>query len=131
MEILLEEGQELEEEEVIREYLNASTLQPLLLIVSPQDALVLKWAGESGAAMHIVLRSHDDAGVRLPDTEAVTMQYMMDRFNIAMPPGLNYGIEDSRLVIELERTFLKLPDDLWNPWSTQPIQTTESGAPPR
>ncbi len=126
VEILLEEGQRLSEEEVLREYLNASTSQPLLLIVSPQDALVLKWAGENGGAIHVVLRSYEDAGVRLPDTEAVTLQYMVDRFNIALPPGLAYGVEPA--AAELNRSFLRLPEILWNPWSAQ---TSETGSPPR
>lgn len=126
VEILLEEGQELTEEEVLREYLNVATSQPLLLIVTPQDALVLKWAGEQGAALHVVLRSFEDAGVPLPDTEAVTMQYMVDRFNIALPPALAYGTEPA--VQLLERGFLELPETLWNPWSAQPVQTE---TPPR
>ncbi|NIN94190.1 MAG: hypothetical protein GTN93_23590, partial [Anaerolineae bacterium] len=54
VEILLEPGEELTDDEVLREYLNTSLVQPLLLTVSPQDALVLKWAGEAGAAMHVV-----------------------------------------------------------------------------
>lgn len=116
--------EELTEEEVLRKYLNATTRQPLLLIVSPQDALVLKWADEAGAAIHIVLRSYADIGVRLPDTEAVTLQYMVDRFNIALPPGLPYGIEPA--VRELERSLLKLEEKLW---PTQ--QQTGTGAPPR
>ena len=126
VEILLQEGEKLTEDEVLREYLNASSTQPLVLVVSPQDALVLKWAGEAGAAFHVVLRSFADAGVRLPDTEAVTLQYMVDRFNIALPPGLAYGYEPA--VSELERSFLRLPEDLWNPWSAQ---TQETGTPPR
>jgi Flp pilus assembly protein CpaB len=126
VEILLPEGLELTEDEILREYLNASTRQPLLLVVSPQDALVLKWADEAGAALHVVLRSHEDAGVSLPDTEAVTLQYMVDRFNMAMPPGLEFGVEPA--ATDLARSFLRLPEQLWNPWSTQPTQTT---TPPR
>jgi Flp pilus assembly protein CpaB len=102
-------------------------IEPLLLTVSPQDALVLKWAGEMGGAMHIVLRSHEDAGVRLPDTEPVTMQYMVDRFNIGLPPGLAYGIEPA--VRELERSFLRLPEiplDL-----TLPTTSEGQESPPR
>ena len=126
VDILMEPGVDLSEEEVLREYLNVSTAQPLLLVVSPQDALVLKWADESGAAMHVVLRSFADAGVSLPDTEAVTLQYMVDRFNIALPPGLAYGTDPA--VEELERGFLDLPDTLWNPWSAQ---TSQTEGPPR
>jgi hypothetical protein len=127
------EGGETEEEIIMAEFQEFVDLlqsfarqpvEPLLLIVSPQDALVLKWAGEQGAAMHIVLRSYQDAGVRLPDTEAVTLQYMVDRFNIALPPGLAYGVEP--VVIQLERSFLQLPEvPLLN------IPQTGTQAPPR
>lgn len=111
IEILMEEGRELTQDEILREYLNAETRQPLLLTVSPQDALVLKWAGEAGAAMHVVLRSQADVGIPLPNTEPVTLQYMVDRFNMAMPPGLDFGAEPA--VRQLERSFLQLPDKLW------------------
>jgi Flp pilus assembly protein CpaB len=124
VEILMDEGQELSQDDVLREYLNAETLQPLLLIVTPQDALVLKWADEMGAALHVVLRSQADAGVRLADTEAVTFQYMVDRFNIALPPRLEYGVEPA--VEELRRSFLELPDKLWIR-----TQTTQTETPPR
>jgi Flp pilus assembly protein CpaB len=126
VEIFLEPGQFLTDDEILREYLNSSAVQPLLLIVSPQDALVLKWAGEAGAAMHIALRSYSDAGVPLPDTEPVTMQYMVDRFNIALPPSLAYGYEPA--VRRLERSFLALPEKLWVPWSAT---TQDTEAPPR
>ncbi len=125
VEILLQAGQELTDDEVLREYLNASPHQPLLLIVSAQDALVLKWAGEAGAAMHVVLRSYSDAGVSLPATEPVTLQYMVDRFNIGLPPVLAFGYEPASRV--LERGFLSLPEKLWEPWSAQ--EQIEEGPP--
>jgi Flp pilus assembly protein CpaB len=112
VQIFYGEEQAFTEDEVLREYLNASTHQPLLLTVSPQDALVLKWAGEAGAAMHIALRSYSDAGVRLPDTEAVTFQYMVDRFSIGLPPVLPYGYEPA--VRELQRSLLSLTEPLWS-----------------
>jgi Flp pilus assembly protein CpaB len=127
VEILLEPGEELTDDEVLREYLNTSSIQPLLLVVSPQDALVLKWAGEAGAAMHVVLRSYSDAGVRLPDTEPVTLQYMVDRFNMGLPPGLAYGQQPASRV--LERGLITLPEKLWEPWSA--LTTEEQEQPPR
>jgi pilus assembly protein CpaB len=123
--LIIEDQIELTEDQRISKYLATSTLQPLILVVTPQDALVLKWATEAGAAMHVVLRSYADAGVRLPDTEAVTLQYMVERFNLALPPGLPYGPEPA--VRELERSFIRLPDGLWTV-----VQSDDGGdTPPR
>ena len=98
--------------------------EPLLLVVSPQDALVLKWGEEAGGAMHIVLRSYEDAGVRLPDTEPVTLQYMRERFNFSLPLGLDFGIDPA--VRELERSFLSLDEG-----ALELVPEVETGAPPR
>jgi hypothetical protein len=49
---------------------------------------------------------------------------MVDRFNIAMPPGLEYGFEPA--VRELERGFMGLPEKLWIR-----TQTTQTETPPR
>jgi pilus assembly protein CpaB len=105
-------------------------VEPLLLIVSPQDALVLKWSIERGAAIHVVLRSYSDVGQRFR-TEAVTLQYMVDQFNIGLPPGLEYGVDP--VVRELERSFLELPDDPLDFSQQTPGTTSGSGssAPPR
>jgi Flp pilus assembly protein CpaB len=101
-------------------------IEPLLLIVSPQEALVLKWCIEQQAPMHLVLRSHADAGVRLPDTEPVTLQYMTTMYNIALPPGLPYGVEPA--VRTLERSLLTLPDE---PLILLPPVIQSEDAPPR
>jgi Flp pilus assembly protein CpaB len=98
--------------------------EPLLLVVSPQDALVLKWGEEAGGAMHIVLRSYEDAGVRLPDTEPVTLQYMRERFNFSLPLGLDFGIDPA--VRELERSFLSLDEG-----ALELVPEIETGTPPR
>lgn len=62
------------------------------VIVEPQDALVLKFLRESGAAIDLALRSADDAE-QMFATESVTLQYMFTRFEVAQPPKLTYGIE--------------------------------------
>lgn len=64
----------------------------LTLVVTPQDAMVLKFAEETGASMDLVLRSADDRDKGLVTTEAVTLQYIFDRFNIELPPKLPYGV---------------------------------------
>jgi Flp pilus assembly protein CpaB len=58
--------------------------------VTPQDALVLKYAEEAGASIDFALRRAGDT--QTVSTESVTLQYLMDRFNIELPPKLPYGV---------------------------------------
>jgi Flp pilus assembly protein CpaB len=56
----------------------------LTLLLDQQDALVLKYARESGASIDLVLRGRgDDAKVR---TETVSLEYVMTRFEMTVPP---------------------------------------------
>jgi Flp pilus assembly protein CpaB len=56
----------------------------LTLLLDQQDALVLKYARESGASIDLVLRGpEDDKAVR---TETVSLEYVMTRFEITIPP---------------------------------------------
>jgi Flp pilus assembly protein CpaB len=61
----------------------------ITLAVTPQDALVLLWLRQSGIYNEIALRA---AGEENADhlTEAVTLQYMLTRFNIAVPPKIEF-----------------------------------------
>jgi len=74
-------------------------VEPVLLAVSRQDAMVLEYAQAVGARLNAVLRSAGDA--QTASTESVTLQYLMDRFNIELPPKLPYGVAPP--VSELER----------------------------
>ncbi len=60
------------------------------LAVEPQDALVLLWARQSEMYMELALRAPGFEEARYAP-EAVTLQYMLTRFNIAVPPKLEYG----------------------------------------
>ncbi|MDR3576364.1 MAG: Flp pilus assembly protein CpaB [Anaerolineaceae bacterium] len=63
------------------------------LIVSPQDAVTLNYlllAGD-GAKINLVLRSPGDD--LKAQTEPVTLQFVMDQYNIPLPSKLPYGIE--------------------------------------
>jgi Flp pilus assembly protein CpaB len=60
------------------------------LAVEPQDALVLLWARQSEMYMELALRAPGSEAARY-QPEAVTLQYMLTRFNIAVPPKLEYG----------------------------------------
>jgi hypothetical protein len=71
----------------------ATQLTSLTLIVSPQDALVLKWALETNASIDLVMRSAVDQDI-YAQPEAVTLQYMLDRFQIAVPPKLPHAPEN-------------------------------------
>ncbi len=64
--------------------------QWVTLAVTPQDALVLKYAEEAGASMDFVLRPAGSTS--LVTTEPVTLQYIVDRFNMQIPPKLPYGM---------------------------------------
>jgi Flp pilus assembly protein CpaB len=63
----------------------------ITLIVSPQDAETLNYMILSKANITLALRnSQDDAK---PTTDAVTLQYLMDSYNIPYPAKLPYGLE--------------------------------------
>ncbi len=63
----------------------------LTLIVSPQDAVTLNYLIYGGAQLTLVLRNPRDAEV--PGTEAVTLQYLLDQYNIPIPAKLPYGFQ--------------------------------------
>lgn len=76
------------------------------LAVNPQDALVMLWLRQSGIYSEMALRA---AGEENADhlTEAVTLQYMLTRFNVAVPPKIEFvmassisALEDLSVVIE-------------------------------
>ncbi|MBN1178293.1 MAG: Flp pilus assembly protein CpaB [Anaerolineae bacterium] len=60
------------------------------LAITRQDAEILEFARLSNARITLVLRhATDDA---IAGTSPVTLQYLMDRYNIETPPKLPYGI---------------------------------------
>jgi hypothetical protein len=61
------------------------------LIVSPQDAVTLNYLINSGSQLTMVLRGAGDE--QRIQTEAVTLQYLMDQYNIPVPAKLPYGLE--------------------------------------
>jgi pilus assembly protein CpaB len=63
----------------------------IILVMNQQDALVLKYARESNFILDLALRA---AGDEAPvDTEAVTLEYVIRRFNISLPPKLQYYLD--------------------------------------
>ncbi len=64
------------------------------LIVTPQDALALNWAVRSGLQLTLTLRAPND--LTQTDTVSVTLQYLMQNYNISVPARLPYGLEPRR-----------------------------------
>lgn len=60
------------------------------LVVNQQDALVIKYARESGARVDLALRSSGDHDVIT--TEPVTLDYMLARFGVVVPPKRPYTV---------------------------------------
>jgi pilus assembly protein CpaB len=61
----------------------------ITLIVTPQDALTLQWAIGSGGNLTLTLRSPDDTTAT--ETVSVTLQYLMQTYNVTLPVRLPYG----------------------------------------
>jgi pilus assembly protein CpaB len=61
------------------------------LAVSPQEAVELTWFVEAGLPLTFALRSASSTS--LQQTEAVTLNYIMNRFNIRVPERANYTVE--------------------------------------
>jgi hypothetical protein len=74
-------------------------------LASPQDALVLEFINRqmerypASVLMTLVLRSTKDNNVPQAATDSVTLQYMFETYNIALPAKLNYGPNSPQNVI--------------------------------
>lgn len=63
----------------------------ITLIVSPQDAITLNYLVYSGAQLTLALRpAEDDTRVQ---TESVTLQFLLEQYNISVPARLPTGME--------------------------------------
>jgi len=62
----------------------------VVLLISHQDALVIKYSRESGANIDLILRSSGDHDI--VTTEPVTLDYMLARFGIVVPPKRPYTL---------------------------------------
>ena len=63
----------------------------ITLIVSPQDAITLNYLVHSGAQLTLALRPADD-DTRI-QTESVTLQFLLEQYNISVPARLPTGME--------------------------------------
>jgi pilus assembly protein CpaB len=67
--------------------------------ITPQDALILKYLGEVDASIDLVVRSTADAG-DVYTTDAVTLDYVFERYAIDVPPKLPYGLSNPVLTMD-------------------------------
>jgi pilus assembly protein CpaB len=74
-------------------------VRPVTLAVSRQEAIALDYAQAIGARVNFVLRRADDESAST--TESVTLRYLMDQYNIELPPKLPQGVTPP--LSELER----------------------------
>jgi pilus assembly protein CpaB len=78
----------------------------ITLVVSPQDAVTLNYLIFSGAELTLALRNPLDTNT--DPTESVTLQFLLDSYNIPVPVKLPYGFEPS--IKELKEPVL--PNDI-------------------
>lgn len=64
----------------------------ITVMVTPQDALVLKLAREHGMSIDLAVRAQDDA--QQFATQQVTLDYIMARFSVSLPARQPYAIQD-------------------------------------
>ncbi len=70
----------------------------ITLIVSPQDAITLNYLLYSGAELTLALRAaEDDSRVA---TESVTLQFLLEQYNITVPAKLPNGMEPATRTLE-------------------------------
>jgi hypothetical protein len=66
----------------------------VLLSLSPQQQLLLKYAVESYVNIDYALRQPSDG--QLYTVDAVDLDYVLQRFNIELPPTFNYTVDSPR-----------------------------------
>ncbi len=91
------------------------------LIVSPQDAVTLNYVMlNAGAKLNLVLRSASDT--KQIKTEAVTLQFLMDQYNIPLPSKLPYGLQPPSRTLNNYNSYFNLPE-------AQPVAPLPTAAP--
>jgi pilus assembly protein CpaB len=79
----------------------------ITLVVTPQDAITLNFLMFNDAKLSLALRgAGDDQRIQ---TEAVTLQYLMDQYNIPVPAKLPYGLEPRENVLQTPKLINDQP----------------------
>jgi len=87
------------------------TPDKITIVVSPQDAVTLNYVMlNKGAKLNMVLRSAQDT--KQVKTEAVTLQFLMDQYNIPLPSKLPYGLEPRVDTLNFNNSFLNSPNPI-------------------
>ena len=83
----------------------------ITLIVSPQDAVTLNYMLFAGARLTMALRSSGDAGIEI--TQAVTLEYLVNSYDIPLPSKLPYGFESNSSILSspILQTDLQVGDE--------------------
>jgi pilus assembly protein CpaB len=82
-----------QQEEPVVEDTGPAPPDVITLVVTPQEAVTLNYMMYAGAELTLALRAAgDDSSI---DTEAATLQFLLDTYNIPVPAKLPYGMEPS------------------------------------
>lgn len=65
----------------------------LVLALQPQQQLLLRYAVEVNAQIFFALRGVNDG--QLYSVENMTLDFLLDRFNVEIPPNLGYSVEST------------------------------------
>jgi pilus assembly protein CpaB len=87
----------------------ATVVRPdmVTLMVTPQDAVMLKYLLDINASITLTLRNPNDQETNA-ETEAATLQYLLSQYNIPVPAKLPYAVEPRTDTI----TPPELPNDI-------------------
>lgn len=69
---------------------NPNLTDTILIALPPQQQVFLKYAIESDSSVDFALRGEGDG--QLYTVENVSLEYILDRFNIEIPPNFNYVV---------------------------------------
>jgi hypothetical protein len=71
----------------------ATPLPPDVVVVAlqPQQQLLLRYAVEVNAQVYFALRGVNDG--QLYSVENMTLDFLLERFNVEVPPNLGYSVE--------------------------------------
>jgi len=100
----------------------------ITLAVTPQDALILSWSTEMQIPITLAVRSaQGDPTAPTDQPTSVTLQYMIENYNISQPPTLPYALEPGLRSIRQ----LVLQDSRYLQFTSAGDQTTTTSAKPQ